>query len=74
MATTDLMVGIGAEYKGRAAFNKANKDILGLQKGVKTLAKAYIGLAGAQKAYRYSLASVKAFALSPVADAASFTA
>lgn len=62
MATTDLMVGIGAEYKGRAAFNKANKDVLGLQKGVKSLAKAYIGLTGAQKAYRYSLASVKAFA------------
>tara|TARA_R110000868_G_scaffold24378_1_gene96346 strand:+ start:609 stop:2288 length:1680 start_codon:yes stop_codon:yes gene_type:complete len=62
MATTDLMVGIGAEYKGRGAFKKADKDILGLQAGVKSLAKAYIGLAGAQKAFRYSLASVKAFA------------
>jgi hypothetical protein len=62
MATTDLMIGIGAEYKGKAAFGKANKDVLGLQAGVKSLAKAYIGLAGAQKAFRYATASVKAFA------------
>jgi hypothetical protein len=62
MATTDLMIGIGAEYKGKAAFKKADKDILGLSAGIKTLAKAYIGLAGAQKAFRYSTASIKAFA------------
>jgi hypothetical protein len=62
MATTDLMVGIGAEYKGKAAFGKANKDVLGLGAGVKTLAKAYIGLAGAQKAFRYGKAALKAFA------------
>jgi hypothetical protein len=62
MATTDLMIGIGAEYKGKPAFNKANKDVLGLQAGVKSLAKAYIGLAGAQKAFRYASQSVKAFA------------
>ena len=61
MATTDLMIGIGAEYKGKAAFNKADKDILGLGKGVKNLAKAYIGLQGAQKAFRFGQASLKAF-------------
>jgi hypothetical protein len=61
MATTDLMVGIGAEYKGKAAFKKADNDILGLGKGVKQLAKAYIGLQGAQKAFRYGQASLKAF-------------
>jgi hypothetical protein len=61
MATTDLMVGIGAEYKGKPAFNKANKDVLGLQSGVKSLAKAYIGLAGAQKAFRLGKESLKAF-------------
>lgn len=61
MATTDLMVGIGAEYKGKAAFNKAGKDVLGLQSGVKSLAKAYIGLAGAQKAFRLGQQSLKAF-------------
>ncbi len=62
MARVDLVVGIGAEYKGKPAFNKANKDVLGLTAGVKTLAKAYIGLAGAQKAFRYSTQSLKAFA------------
>ena len=61
MATTDLMIGIGAEYKGKAAFGKANKDVTGLGKGVKTLAKAYIGLAGAQKAFRFGQQSLKAF-------------
>jgi hypothetical protein len=61
MATTDLMIGIGAEYKGKAAFGKASKDVLGLNSGVKSLAKAYIGLAGAQKAFRYGQASLKAF-------------
>ena len=62
MAKVDLVVGIGAEYKGKPAFNKASKDVLGLQAGVKSLAKAYIGLAGAQKAFRYSTQSLKAFA------------
>jgi hypothetical protein len=62
MANVDLGIGIGAEYKGRGAFNKANKDIFGLQKGVKQLAKAYIGLAGAQKVFRYGQQSLQAFA------------
>jgi hypothetical protein len=62
MATADLVVGIAAEYKGKPAFQKANKDIFGLQAGVKSLAKAYIGLAGAQKAFRYSTQSIQAFA------------
>jgi hypothetical protein len=61
MAKVDLVVGIGAEYKGKPAFNKAGKDVLGLTAGVKTLAKAYIGLAGAQKAFRFGKASVKEF-------------
>ena len=55
------MVGIGAEYKGKAAFNKANKDILGLTKAVKSLAAGYIGLAGAQRAFRLGQQSLKAF-------------
>ena len=62
MTTTNLVVGIAAEYKGKPAFDKANKDVFGLQKGVKQLAKAYIGLAGAQKAFRYAKQSVQAFA------------
>jgi hypothetical protein len=61
MARTDLVVGIAAEYKGKPAFDKANKDVFGLGKGVKQLAKAYVGLAGAQKAFRFGKASVQAF-------------
>jgi hypothetical protein len=57
----DLVVGIAAEYKGKPAFAKANKDVLGLGAGVKSLAKAYVGLAGAQKAFRYGKASLNAF-------------
>ena len=61
MATTDLMIGIGAEYKGRAAFNKANQDVFGLTKAVKNLAAGYVGLAGAQRAFRFGQQSFKAF-------------
>ena len=61
MARVDLVVGIGAEYKGKPAFNKASKDVMGLNSGVRSLAKAYIGLAGAQKAFRYGQQSLKAF-------------
>ena len=61
MATTDLVVGIAAEYKGKPAFNKANKDVTALGSGVKSLAKAYVGLAGAQKAFRFGQQSLKAF-------------
>ena len=61
MSRTDLVVGIGADYTGKPEFNKANKDILGLNKGVKQLAKAYVGLAGAQKVFRYGQQSLQAF-------------
>jgi hypothetical protein len=61
MANVDLAIGIGAEYKGKAAFGKANKDVSKLQSSVKTLAKGYIGLAAAQKAFRYGQQSLKAF-------------
>jgi hypothetical protein len=69
MATTDLMVGIGAEYKGKAAFNKANKDIFGLTKAVKSLAAGYVGLQGAQKAFRLGQQSLKAFVADDAAAA-----
>jgi len=61
MATTDLMIGIGAEYKGKAAFNKASQDVFGLTKAVKNLAAGYVGLAGVQKAFRLGQQSFKAF-------------
>jgi hypothetical protein len=62
MATTDLMIGIGAEYKGAPAFKKALTDTEKLTKSVKSLAKGYVGLLGAQKALRYGMQSIKAFA------------
>ena len=62
MATVDLVVGIAAEYKGAPAFKKALTDTQKLQASVKSLAKGYIGLLGAQKAFRYGVQSLKAFA------------
>ena len=59
---TDLLIGIGADYRGKPAFKKADKDILGLNRAVKTLSRTYLGLAGAQKVFAYASASVKAFA------------
>ena len=61
MATTDLMVGIGAEYKGKAAFDKANKATGGLDKSVKNLAKSFAAAFSAQKAYAFGKQSVEAF-------------
>jgi hypothetical protein len=59
---TDLVVGIAAEYKGAPAFKKALTDTQKLTNSVKSLAKGYIGLLGAQKAFRYGVQSIKAFA------------
>jgi hypothetical protein len=61
VATTDLVVGIAAEYKGAPAFKKALTDTQKLQANVKSLAKGYIGLRGAQKAFAYGQQSLKAF-------------
>ena len=69
MTTTNLVVGIAAEYKGKPAFDKANKDVFGLAKGVKQLASAYVGLAGAQKAFRLGQQSLKAFVADDAAAA-----
>jgi hypothetical protein len=61
VAKVDLVVGIGAEYKGKPAFKKALTDTQKLTNSVKSLAKGYIGLLGAQKAFAYGQQSVKAF-------------
>jgi hypothetical protein len=62
MTVTDLMIGIGAEYKGKPAFAAASKQVTGLNKSVGLLAKRFITLYAAQKAYNYGKQSVKAFA------------
>jgi hypothetical protein len=61
MAKVDLVVGIGAEYKGKPAFKKALTDTQKLTNSVKGLAKGYVGLLGAQKALAYGQQSLKAF-------------
>ena len=62
MTVTDLMIGIGAEYKGKPAFAQASKQITGLNKSVGLLAKRFGALYIAQKAYSYGKQSVQAFA------------
>jgi len=61
VAKVDLVVGIGAEYKGKPAFKKALTDTQKLTNSVKSLAKGYVGLLGAQKAFAYGQQSLKAF-------------
>ena len=62
MTVTDLMIGIGAEYKGKPAFAAASKQVTGLNKSVGLLAKRFLTLYAAQKAYNYGKQSVQAFA------------
>ena len=60
MAKTDLMIGIGAEYKGRGAFKQAETATTKLSKSVKNLAGA-IGIAfGTRAIINFARASVKA--------------
>lgn len=60
MAKTDLMIGIGAEYKGRGAFKQAETATQKLTKSVKNLAGA-IGIAfGTRAIVNFARASVRA--------------
>ncbi|NQW26253.1 MAG: hypothetical protein HQ473_07825, partial [Cryomorphaceae bacterium] len=57
---TNLMIGIGAEYKGKSAFNKAETATQKLTKNIKNLAGA-IGIAFSTRAVvNFAKASVKA--------------
>lgn len=58
---TDLMIGIGAEYKGKPAFDKASKQVTGLEKSVSKLGKTFLGVFAAQKLYALGKASVNAY-------------
>ena len=59
---TDLVIGIGAEYKGRAAFAKASKEVSALDKAVGVLGKKFIAVFAAQRILAYSKASAFAYA------------
>ena len=58
---TDLMIGIGAEYKGRPAFAKASKEVSGLDKAVGKLGKQIASVFAAQKIYQFGKQSLNAF-------------
>ena len=61
------MIGIGAEYKGKPAFNKADKQIAMLNKSVGILAKRFISLYAAQKLFSEAKQAVKAYAADDLA-------
>ena len=62
MANPSVVIDIAAEYTGKKAFDKASKSTSGLEKNVKSLAKAFAGVFAAQKILAFGKASVKAFA------------
>jgi hypothetical protein len=62
MANPSVVIDIAAEYTGKKAFDKAGKSTTGLEKSVKKLGKAFVGVFAAQKVLAFGKASVKAFA------------
>ena len=61
MSKIDLMVGIGAEYKGTPAFSKASKEVSALDSAVNALGKKFLALFAIQRIYAFSKVSVNAF-------------
>ena len=61
MSVSNLMIGIGAEYRGKPAFKQAETSTQKLTKSVKNLAGA-IGIAfGTRAVFNFARASLKAF-------------
>ena len=61
MATTDLMIGIGAEYKGKGAFKQAETATAKLTKSVRNLAGAFGIAFGTRAVVNFAKVSLKAF-------------
>ena len=61
MAVTNLMIGIGAEYKGRGAFKKAETDTQKLTKSVRNLAGAFGIAFGTRAVVNFAKVSLRAF-------------
>jgi hypothetical protein len=61
MAVTNLMIGIGAEYKGRGAFKQAETATEKLTKSVKNLAGAFGIAFGTRAVVNFAKVSLKAF-------------
>jgi hypothetical protein len=61
MAVTNLMIGIGAEYKGRGAFKQAETATQKLTKSVRNLAGAFGIAFGTRAVVNFAKVSLKAF-------------
>lgn len=62
MATNaDVGINIVTQFTGKGKFKQAEDSLSRLNRQVKTLAKSYVGLYGAQKLYSYGQQSLKAF-------------
>jgi hypothetical protein len=61
MAVTNLMIGIGAEYKGRGAFKQAETATEKLTKSVRNLAGAFGVAFGTRAVVNFAKVSLKAF-------------
>jgi hypothetical protein len=61
MAVTNLMIGIGAEYKGRGAFKQAETATQKLTKSVRNLAGAFGIAFGTQAVVNFARSSIRAF-------------
>jgi hypothetical protein len=61
MAVTNLMIGIGAEYKGRGAFRQAETATQKLTKSVRNLAGAFGIAFGTRAVVNFAKVSLKAF-------------
>jgi hypothetical protein len=59
---SNVAINIAAEYTGKAAFDKANKSVTGLQRNVKKLASGLGVALGVTAMSAYGKAAVKAFA------------
>ena len=66
----NIVIDVAAEFTGKKAFDKAGKSTTGLEKSVKKLGKAFVGVFAAQKVLAFGKASVKAFAEDEKAAAA----
>jgi hypothetical protein len=57
----NIVIDVAAEFTGKRAFDEAGKSTSGLDKNVKSLAKAFAGVFAVQKVVAFGKASANAF-------------
>jgi hypothetical protein len=57
----NIVIDVAAEFTGKRAFDQAGKSTSNLEKNVKSLAKAFVGVFAVQKVAAFGKASAKAF-------------